>query len=242
MEQSDTNMHVSGTLDAITEYILDQYNLDERTTAWKVAILLALEQENVLIDELCQYEKEELDPVLFGQEEPSPPAQGMLLQTRYFLDLDDIKVKALSFVPLELVKFLIDISKGETRKGIISMLFRVACRLYKEITCVPKGLLCVCLRAWQNVGMKTNVEFSVEEASPPTEAWGVHEKRSTCDMTQDDDVQAIGHEKFCCFFHAKDNYCNLTSEKVLQSLMALERIGIVREQKQVEGRHYFVFL
>lgn len=222
----EKSIRVSGTLDAVAMYIEREFKFDQRDAA-KVATLLWLEQESELAEAT---RTPELNADLkslreFGDEDRR--AQGMIAQSRVFMDLEKTKVAALQVLPAEVVDALLSTDGLPTK--VLRMLFRIVYAVVPTFQLVPEGLSCVCMRAWDYVKRREHIPFQVVDVMPGREFSREMDSRRTCELTKDDGQQHLGHAAWQCRCHEGENYCTLTPEKAGDMLCALSKMGVLED-------------
>lgn len=219
----DDEIKISGTLEAITKYIEEQYSVNHEE-AVNIAFLLAKSQHDSLIEELPYLEY----PLDNDGKSSSNVARGMFANSRHFVNISELKIASLKNLSPEFMYFLLTSKDKREVSDYARMLLETAKVIYEHTTSVPDELLCICLRAWLSVGGKTRASFSVSDAQPPKECSKKADSPFVCDLTAEDGRQLIGNAHWKCIFHQKDNYCNLNEEKVKEGLTILESYGIIR--------------
>lgn len=212
---------VSGTLDAIAEYIKTEFSFNTTDSA-KAATLLWLERE-------CELAETARIPAinigLKSLEEFGDKAQGMVANSRVYINVDKVKVEVFRALPLEILNDIL--GKSEIKTIAIKTLLRNIARVASHATLVKEGLACVCLRTWLYVKGREHISFQVDAAMPTREFSRDPDSPMTCEFTQDDGKQHIDAAKWECPFHKEGNYCTLTSDKVKDILAVLVEQGIL---------------
>ncbi len=234
VEDEKKSVRVSGTLDAVAMYIEREFGLDKGDAA-KVAIILWLEQENELVEAT---RTPELNADLkslreFGDEDTL--AQGMVAKSRVCMDLEKTKIAAFQTIPVEVVDALLSTDGLLTK--VVRMLLGTVCAVAPNFQLVPKGLSCVCMRAWDYVKMREHIPFQVENVMPGKEFSEDEDSRRTCELTKDDGRQHLGHAAWQCQCHEGENYCTLTPKKAGDMLHALSQLGVLEDCK--DGSYAF---
>lgn len=226
VKDEEKAVRVSGTLDAVAMYIEREFEIKKGEGA-KVATILWLEQEN----ELAEATKTpELSADLkslreFGDE--NTRAQGMVAQSRVFMNLEKTKMAAYQTIPAEVVDALLS-TEGLSTK-VVRMLLGIVCAVAPNIQLVPEGLSCVCMRAWDYVKRREHIPFQVENVIPGKEFSQNEGSQRTCELTEGDGRQHLGHAAWQCRCHKKGNYCTLTPEKAAHMLHVLSGLGVLED-------------
>ena len=245
MATEDYNMdetdRVSGTLDAVAAYIEKEFGLSALDAA-KVSTLLWLEQECEIAD---AEKSSELNVGLksltdFGDE--GSKAQGMVANSRLFININRAMVTALASIPAEIVEDLL--LQSEIDKITVKVLLRVAHSFKKSSAVIPDGLVCVCMRAWRYIKKQKHVPFQAKDVMPCKEDSRKETSRLVCELTQDDGRQRLGKARWQCPYYEDVNYCRVTPERVEQMLDILEQQGILVAQGTSEspGSKSYLFL
>lgn len=230
--------HLSGTLDAMAAYIAEKFGLSLLDAA-KVSTLLWLEQECEFSDPAQNSELNvELKSLTdFGDE--STKARGMVADSRVFINVNQIISKGLASIPAEIVEDML--LQEEIDKITVKLLLRIARSFEENITVIPEGLACVCMRAWRYVKKQKHIPFQARDVMPGRENPQDENSRPVCELTQDDGRQGLGTAKWQCPHHKDGNYCLLTPERVEQMLDVLEQKGVLVTQSPSEspdGKRY----
>lgn len=226
-EKQEEIDRISGTLDAVAAYIKQKYDLNSLDSA-KVATLLWLEQECDLADAA---KSPELDIELrnladFGSETSN--TRGMVANSRVFINLNKTMAEALNQLPAEIVEDVL--LRNEIDTVTVKLLIRTAYIFRKNVTVIPAGLACVCMRAWRCVHKQKHIPFQAKDVMPGKEHPGADTSRLVCELTQDDGRQRLGHANWQCPYHKDGNYCNLTPAKEKEILNILEQEGVLVSQ------------
>lgn len=219
-------VRVSGTLDAVAMYIEKEFGLD-RGDANKVATILWLEQENEHAEATRTPELSADLKSLKEFGEGNTRAKGMVAQSRLFLNLDKVKIDAYKAIPMEIVNALFSTDKLFTK--VVKMILVSAYAIASNSQVVPDGLLCVCMRAWNYVKMREHIPFQVTNVMSNKEFSQDEGSRLTCELTDDNGQQHLGHASWQCPYHMDGNYCTLTPEKAGDMLRALSDLDILED-------------
>lgn len=223
---------VSGTLDAVAAYIGKKFDLKSLGPV-KAATLLWLDQECELAD---MAKNSELNVGLksladFGDE--GSKAQGMVADSRVFINVNKAMATALASIPAEIIESIL--CQNDIDKTGVKILLNVADSFGRNAATIPDGLACACMRAWHYTKGQKHIPFQAKDIMPGREY--PHDETSclTCDLTHEDGRQRLGHAKWECPYHESGNYCGLDEEKVRQMLDVLEQQGILIVQGQAES-------
>ncbi len=240
-EKREETIRVSGTLDAISAYIVQKLGLDPLDAA-KAATLLWLEQECECAD---LAKNSELNVGLkslreFGDN--GEKAQGMVADSRVFISAEGAMVMALASIPAQIVEDIL--CQSEIDQTAVKILFKVANIIRKNGTVIPDSLACVCMRAWRCVKRQVHIPFHVDDVMPGREYPRDEASGLVCDLTQDDGRQRLKAAKWSCPYHRDGNHCCLTPALAGQMLDVLEQQGVLVAQGTAEapGGKSYLFL
>lgn len=232
---------VSVASDAVAAYIAKEFDLNALDAA-KVATLLLLEQE---CERANTGESPELEVGLKSFADfvgEGSKAQGMVANSRVFINVNKATVAALALIPAEIVEDMLLQSKLD--KITVKVLVRVAGILKKTTTFIADGLVCVCMRAWRYVKKQKHIPFQVKDVMPGREYPQDETSCLVCELTQDDGRQRLGHAHWQCPCHKDGNYCRLNPEMARQMLDVLEQQGVLAAQGTSESpgdkNYYFL--
>ena len=142
----DNSEKVSGTLDAIALYIAQQYGLTKSEAA-KAAALMWLEHECDLAEKSDERKiNGNLKSLSDFEEEEGQPAQGMVFQSRVFLNVSKLSAEALKEIPSLLVEELLS-SDGPAVK-IVRMICKCALSAKSALKYVPEGNVSIAIRTF----------------------------------------------------------------------------------------------
>lgn len=219
--QNEEVIHVSGTLDAVAAYIETEFGLNAADSA-KAATLLWLEQE-------CELAEAARTPALNIElkslEDFSDQAQGMVANSRVFLNLSKMKADVFGALPQELIEDLL--CKSEIKTIVIKALLHIVTCSSSNAVLIREGLACVCMRAWNYVKGREHIPFQVEAVMPSKEFPHDLQSPLVCDLTQDDGTQRMNVAKWECPHHKEGNYCVLTPERAREMLNVLVEQGVL---------------
>lgn len=234
--ENEKKIRIAGTLDAIAMYLEKTFDFSSQE-ATKVTTLLWLEQEidlaegaktselNVGIRSLQEFEDDDIK------------AKGMIGNSRFFMNIELGKVKALRLVPVQAVEWIL--SEGSFPVKIVKAMLGLAVNAIMESNpqLISDGVSCICMRAWHFVAGKTHVGFKAGDIMPDREVVTDENRPFVCELTDDDGRQSLGNAKWKCPFHKGDNYCNLTCRQAEDILILLRKQGILEDMG--DGRYAF---
>lgn len=230
--QDSEVIRVSGTLDAIAEYVAKEFEFSY-TEGAKVVTLLWLEQECELAESA---RVPEINIALKSLDEFDERAKGMVGNSRIFMNIDRIKAKACRAIPYELVEGML--CETKIKISMISVLLKIIVIAEQETLFIKDGLACVCMKAWQHVRGHEQVPFSINAVMPEQEFERAGTGDNTCQFTREDGRQYLKNAKWECPYHKEGNYCCLSHDRVAEILNCLVQQGVLRSL----GNDEYVFL
>lgn len=240
-EKSDTventeSVPVSGTLDAIAYYMQDEWRFTPEE-ADKAAATLWLEQECARIEAGASVQMSLLPKLyLDGIKTLDPKAQGMVANSRLFCNVDKMSTEIFAAIPWEVIAALVSNNRSASFTKSLLKFLRIAS---ENVKLVPKGLACVCMRAWTYVEGKKRIPFFPSDILPERETHSDETSPFVCDLAEDDGREHSGRASWECKSHDRDkNYCQLSEEKAKEMLNALADLGVLKDED--DGSFFFL--
>ncbi len=226
---------VSGTPEAVAFYIQQEWGFTPKEAAKAVSVLWLEQECNRVGIDIPSFPNSLPKLRLEDFSDHERKAQGMVTDSRIFLNLNKASAKLFAAVPDVVIDWLLT---GEWKLPLLKSALMLLVKLRSDIQLVPEGLACVCMRAWKRVNGKVNIPFKAEDICPCHENPRDINSPLVCDLTAEDNRAHLGRASWECHCHNENNYCTLTLEKISGMLVDLEKRGILRS----EDNSTYIFL
>lgn len=219
-------IRISGPPEAIKTYLAENFSVDQKELE-KVYNLL-------LIEDMCQTLKDCDNQEFFKSIDDirdninATVCQGMLLDTRVFLNTDNFKIEIYKKLPSEIPTLLAGLLMSDTdQKKILALaqfFFKIILVLADNVRIVGNDAICVCMLAWKFACENRDVPFGVENIMP----------QDNCPFqgkNGDIDKKSFGRTSWRCEMppteSSSERHCKLTKESVKKTLEELEDKGVL---------------